>query len=163
MTQPVHPASRFEIGDADLLAAPLVAALTGIASDDPWSVEAVARMLALPGYFGLIAQESGQPLGFLLAQCATEESEIINLAVAPHARRLGIGAALVERAMARAREKGARAMFLEVAADNAAAQQLYEREGFRQVGIRHDYYRKGPDNYTDALILRCMLITTGGN
>lgn len=160
MNPPDQPIARFAIDVAGLSAAPLVAALTRTASNDPWSAEAVTGILALPGYFGLIAQSDGHPLGFLLAQCAAGESEIINLAVAPEARRQGIGAALMGHAMARARADGAQAMFLEVAADNEAARALYEREGFKQVGIRHDYYRKNPNNYTDALVLRCELITT---
>lgn len=163
MNPPARPIATFKIDDAGLSAAPLVAALTGTASDDPWSTEAVAGILGLPRSFGLIARGAGEPLGFLLAQCAAGESEIINLAVAPQARRQGIGAALMGYAMARARREGAQAMFLEVSADNKAARSLYEREGFRQVGIRHDYYRNGPNNYTDALILRCSLITTAGN
>jgi len=163
MNPPDRSFASCTIDVAGLSAAPLVAALTKAASDDPWSTEAVAGILALPGSFGLIAQSAGRPLGFLLAQCAAGESEIINLAVAPEARRQGVGAALVGHAMARARTNGAQAMFLEVAADNEAARALYEREGFKQVGIRHDYYRKGPNNYTDALVLRCELITTTQN
>lgn len=153
--------AEFTIDDANLSAAPLMAALTETASDDPWSIDALARILALPRSFGLIARGTGQPLGFLLAQCVAGESEIINLAVAPAARRRGIGRALVVGAKARARDLGAQSMFLEVASDNMAAQSLYEREGFVQVGIRPDYYRRDPGNYTDALILRRELITTG--
>jgi len=163
MNPPDRPFARFAIDVAGLSAAPLVAALTRAASDDPWSTDAIAGILALPSSFGLIAQSAGHPLGFLLAQCAAGESEIINLAVAPEARRQGIGAALLGHAMARARTDGAQAMFLEVAADNEAARSLYEREGFKLVGIRHDYYRKCPNNYTDAFVLRCELITAAEN
>jgi ribosomal-protein-alanine N-acetyltransferase len=149
--------------DADLSSAPLMAALTETASSEPWSTESLAKILALPRSFGLIAHGAGQPLGFLLAQCAAGESEIINLVVAPAARRQGVGGALVAGAMARARGMGAQTMFLEVADDNAAARALYGRQGFVQVGIRPDYYRKNLVNYVDALILRCELITTEGN
>ncbi|MCK5273170.1 MAG: ribosomal protein S18-alanine N-acetyltransferase [Alphaproteobacteria bacterium] len=163
MNRPVRSGGEFSIDDADLSSTSLMAVLTETASDDPWSAEALARILALPRSFGLIAHEAGQPLGFLLAQCAAGESEIINLAVAPAARRQGIGGALVAAAMARARRMGAQTMFLEVARDNATARALYDRIGFVQVGIRSGYYRKEPNNYTDALILRRELITTRGN
>jgi len=163
MSRPVQSGSGFAIDDVDLSSAPLMAALTETASDDPWSAESVAKILALPRSFGLVAHEAGQPLGFLLAQCAAGESEIINLAVAPTARRQGIGGALVAGAMSRARGLGAQTMFLEVADDNTAARALYDRRGFVQVGIRHDYYRRDSGNYTNALILRHELITTGGN
>lgn len=163
MNRPVRSGGEFSIDDADLSSTSLMAVLTETASDDPWSAEALARILALPRSFGLIAHEAGQPLGFLLAQCAAGESEIINLAVAPAARRQGIGGALVAGAMARARGMDAHTMFLEVAGDNAAARALYDRIGFVQVGIRPGYYRRDPNDYTDAFILRRELITTGRN
>jgi ribosomal-protein-alanine N-acetyltransferase len=159
----VQSGAKFVIDDADPSAAALMAALTGTAGDEPWSAESLAKILALPRSFGLIALEAGQPLGFLLAQCAAGESEIINLAVAPAARRQGIGGALVAGAMARARAEGGRTMFLEVADDNVAGRALYVRLGFVQVGMRPDYYMRGPVDYVDALILRRDLITTGGN
>jgi ribosomal-protein-alanine N-acetyltransferase len=159
MSPSVQSSAKFVIEDAGLSSAPLIAALTGTATDDPWSTETLAKILALPRSFGLIAHGAGQPLGFLLAQCAAGESEIINLAVAPDARRQGIGEALVAGAMARARAEGARTMFLEVADDNAAARALYDLKEFVQVGIRPDYYRRGPVNHVDALILRRELIT----
>ncbi|MEN8195099.1 MAG: ribosomal protein S18-alanine N-acetyltransferase [Pseudomonadota bacterium] len=163
MSRPVRSGAEFAIDDADLSSAPLMAVMTETASDDPWSAESLAKILALPRSFGLVAHGAGQPLGFLLAQCAAGESEIINLAVAPAVRRQGIGGALVAGAMARARGMGAQTMFLEVAGDNAAARALYDRIGFVQVGIRPGYYRRNPNNYTDALILRRDLITTGRN
>jgi len=163
MSRPVRSGAQFAIDDADLSSAPLMAVMTETASDDPWSAESLTKILALPRSFGLIAQATGQPLGFLLAQCAAGESEIINLAVAPAARRQGIGGALLTAAVVRARGMGAQTMFLEVAGDNAAARALYDRIGFKQVGIRPGYYRRNPNNYTDALILRRDLITTGRN
>ncbi len=161
MTPPVQSGTEFTIDDADLSSAPLMAALTETTSGESWDSESVANILALPRSFGLIAHGAGQPLGFLLAQCAAGESEIINLVVAPAARRQGIGGALLAGAMARARGMAAQIMFLEVADDNAAARALYDRQGFAQVGIRPDYYRRDPVNYVDALILRCELITPG--
>lgn len=163
MSRPVQSGAEFAIDEADLSSAPLMAALTETASDDPWSAESLAGILALPRSFGLIAHEAGQPLGFLLAQCAAGESEIINLAVAPAARRQGIGGALVAGAMSRAVSMGAQTMFLEVADNNAAARALYDRRGFVQVGMRPDYYRKSVSSNTDALVLRRELITTSGN
>ena len=163
MTRPVHSGTEITIGDAIPAAAPLIAALTETASGDPWSVDAVAKILALPRSFGLIAQEASQPLGFLLAQWAADEAEIVNIAVAPSARRRGIGAALVAEAAARARKGGAHKMFLEVASDNIAARALYERQGFVQVGMRPDYYHRVAVSNMDALILRLDLITIGSD
>jgi len=159
----VQSGVKFVIDNAEPSSAPLMAAVTGAAGKQPWNADELAGILALPSAFGLIAFADDRPLGFILAQCAAGESEIINLAVAPVERRQGIGGALVAKAMARARVEGARTMFLEVADDNTAARALYDRIGFVQVGIRPDYYLRRPVNYVDALILRVELIKTGGN
>ncbi len=69
------------------------------------------------------------------------EAELGNLAVARGWRRRGVGRRMLDWALARARERGARRIFLEVRLSNRAAQALYERRGFVQVGLRRRYYR----------------------
>jgi [ribosomal protein S18]-alanine N-acetyltransferase len=103
-------------------------------------------MLAMPGAFGLWLEGAG----LILARVAAEEAEILTLAVAPAARRQGQGVALLAGAMTVARIRGAEAMFLEVAAGNAAALALYGGFGFTEVGRRRRYYPDG----SDALVLR---------
>jgi ribosomal-protein-alanine N-acetyltransferase len=158
----ISPGGKPSIKEVDHLSAPVMAALTKDADGESWSAEALEKILVLPNSFGLMAWTEAQPLGFLLAQVAADEAEIIHFVVAPPARRRGVGRSLLTEAMARAFEKGARAMFLEVASDNEAAQALYKTAGFTQVGIRPDYYRVDRVNYTDALIFRCDLITAAG-
>ncbi|TCZ55290.1 GNAT family N-acetyltransferase [Roseicella aquatilis] len=103
-------------------------------------------MLGMPGAFGLWRPEAG----FVLARAAGGEAEILTLAVLPAARRQGLGAALMAAALAGAAARGAEAMFLEVAAGNAAALPLYRGLGFAEVGRRRRYYPDG----ADALVLR---------
>ncbi len=54
--------------------------------------------------------------------------------VAPAARRVGVGAALVDAIIAYARREGARVIQLEVADDNRSAIELYARKGFVPTG-----------------------------
>ena len=51
-----------------------------------------------------------------------------NLFVQAEHRQQGVARALIDAALAYARESGAAAMFLETAADNQRAQRVYERE-----------------------------------
>ena len=55
------------------------------------------------------------------------------------------------------RTAGARALFLEVGADNPPARALYEAMGFRVIGARAAYYRRGDGPPADALIMRLSL------
>ncbi len=114
-----------------------------------WGADAIAIQLALPGYFGLIADAGG----IVLARTAAGEAEILTFAVAPAARRQGLGRALLDAARAEAARRGATAMFLEVSRDNRAGRALYSAAGFSEVGWRPRYYADG----TDALILRAPL------
>jgi ribosomal protein S18 acetylase RimI-like enzyme len=74
-----------------------------------------------------------------------------DLYIVEEARRSGLGRALVEGAIARARERGCRRMELDTNEDNTAARALYEGLGFvnDRYGGRDLYYRlhldKGPD------------------
>jgi ribosomal-protein-alanine N-acetyltransferase len=89
-------------------------------------------------------------LGYVVALVMGPEAEIADLAVAPEARRLGIGRALLARVLAELGEAGARTVYLEVRESNLAARTLYEANGFESVGRRRGYYRHPVE---DALVL----------
>lgn len=114
-----------------------LAAIHAEAFPRAWSAEEFARLLANPAAFAL-TERGGQ--GFVLAWAIAGEAEILTLAVAPVARRRGLGGALVTEAARLAHELGAITMHLEVAADNAAARALYAKLGFVQTGSRPGYY-----------------------
>jgi ribosomal-protein-alanine N-acetyltransferase len=112
---------------------------------EAWDEKALAEVLAMPGAFGNLVSEALQPCGFGLYLVVGDSAEILTLAVAPEARRRGMGARLVENFMAEASRSGATEAFLEVAEDNPAAIRLYSRLDFAKVGLRPDYYHR-PDN-----------------
>jgi ribosomal-protein-alanine N-acetyltransferase len=95
----------------------------------------------LAGYAGLLAPDGG-------------DGEIQTIAVAPAARRQGLGRLLMERLIAEADARGARQVFLEVRADNPNARVLYDSLGFEQISVRRKYYQ--PDN-VDAQVMRLTL------
>lgn len=140
----------------------IVAALHGGCFDDGWSAAAIAALLATPGSFGLLSIASEAPSGFVLARIAADEAEIISLGVLPALRRRGLARGLLDAAALHAADSGVCRLFLEVAADNAAARGLYLREGFAQVGRRAGYYRRA-GGAVDALILaRPLAISARG-
>lgn len=64
---------------------------------------------------------------------------LIAMWVAPHARRLGLGRALVDAVAAWAGEIGARAIRLDVSDDNGGARRLYDASGFSPTGRTRQY------------------------
>jgi ribosomal-protein-alanine N-acetyltransferase len=136
---------------------------------DPWTTDAFASAIALTHSRFLVAEEHGtEPageddaaarrrgdvprlLGYVVALVVADEGEIADLAVAPAARRRGIGGALLDRVTAAALQAGVHALYLEVRESNVAALALYRSRGFAPVGRRQAYYR---DPVEDALLLR---------
>ncbi|HVT65388.1 MAG TPA: ribosomal protein S18-alanine N-acetyltransferase [Mycobacteriales bacterium] len=86
-----------------------------------------------------------------LCAYAPHEAYIQTIAVAPRAQRQGIGEALLVEMLDEAARRGCPHVDLEVRADNAPAQRLYERHGFTRIAVRRGYYQ--PSN-VDAIVMR---------
>jgi len=134
------------------LAAPLSMLHRTCFPDEPWEPQAMAQIMALAGFFGCIAWENDEPVGFALALDLGGECEILALGVLPERRRAGTGSALLAAIREEALRRRGDSVFLEVAADNAGARALYAVGGFVQIGRRRNYYRR-PDGPADALVL----------
>jgi ribosomal-protein-alanine N-acetyltransferase len=126
---------------------------------DPWTPAALASTLRYDHMLVLVAEDTGVlagdgaagPLGYVVAMIAGAEAEIADLAVAPSARRRGVGRALIDRLLAELAGGGVEAVFLEVRESNEAARALYESRRFRGIGRRRGYYRQPVE---DALLLK---------
>lgn len=117
----------------------------------PWSEASVAGELDNPLSVWLVCVDRGKVLGYVGSQTVLEESDMMNIAVLPEARRAGIGERLILSLIELLKDRGSRSLALEVRASNTPAISLYKKLGFLQVGRRPNYYR-GPRE--DALILR---------
>lgn len=120
---------------------------------DAWSTPTMAAELAGPHGYYLVAEGNTGLDGYagLLAPEASGQADIQTLAVAEHARRRGLGRALVAALLDEAERRGAAEVFLEVRADNPGARALYESLGFTAIAVRPEYYQ--PDG-VDAVIMR---------
>ncbi len=114
----------------------------------PWSTAEITAFQADPLCFTLTESES-----FLIGRAVAGEAELLTLAVAPQARRRGIGRKLMQRFLYQARLRSAEHAFLEVAATNAPAITLYSAFGFAQTGRRAGYYRTPGHPPLDAIIM----------
>jgi [ribosomal protein S18]-alanine N-acetyltransferase len=166
------PAAVPAIVPAGASHAELLAELHAAASADAWPASGFLELLAQPNCFALMAEgpldtraapeglapdrlAMTAPLGFILYRMGGDECEILTLATLPDARRRGVATALLRAALAASSARGVAAAYLEVAADNGAAQALYRREGFTAVGQRPAYYRNIRGYPAkDAMVLR---------
>jgi ribosomal-protein-alanine N-acetyltransferase len=98
----------------------------------------------------LVIRAGGRIVGYAGLWLMVDEAHITTFAILPEWRRRGLGGRLMLEVMRLADEMGARVATLEVRLSNVAAQRMYQRFGFRPVGIRPRYYS---DNAEDALIM----------
>lgn len=122
---------------------------------DAWSDAAMLQTFADGDAY--VAEDGGVVVGYgaVLAPRGSGDADVLTIAVAESHRGSGTGAALLERMLRTARERGASRVFLEVRADNPVARRLYETRGFRAVGRRPRYYQ--PDD-VDAVVMRLDVV-----
>ncbi|MEL6582411.1 MAG: ribosomal protein S18-alanine N-acetyltransferase [Pseudomonadota bacterium] len=111
----------------------------------PWTAKDFEELLGQPGVILLT-----HPNGFILLRSAADEAEVLTLAVDPTHRRKGIAQALLDQSFEHLAGHGITEVFLEVAVDNAPAQSLYTKCGFKEVARRPRFYRSG----ADAIVMR---------
>ena len=100
----------------------------------------VARLVGNDGVPGTI-------IGYHFFWLVADELHVLNIAVDPEYQGCGLGKILMNFAAEFGRDRGAQTMLLEVRVSNRPAQALYQKLGFRQVGLRKKYYT---DNKEDA-------------
>ncbi|MFD3446897.1 tRNA (adenosine(37)-N6)-threonylcarbamoyltransferase complex transferase subunit TsaD [Microbacteriaceae bacterium 4G12] len=126
---------------------------------DAWSAATMAGELDSAHTYYLVVEDDARPdavvaYAGLLAPQGASEADIQTIAVIEEARGTGLGRALMRELVAEAERRGATELFLEVRADNPAAQGLYRSLGFEQIATRPRYYQ--PDG-VDALVMRLAL------
>ena len=122
---------------------------------DAWPFEMFAGELALTetrNYW--VVEDAGRVVAYCGLMCVLPLADVQTLAVIPEYEGRGIGSHLLRTMIARAVDRSATDLLLEVRADNPRAQGLYEKFGFESIHCRPRYYRDG----VDAVIMRKVLI-----
>lgn len=136
-----------------------VAAIEAVASPEPWSialfegefaVDVATRHWVVAVVDDAIVGFAG--MMFVGVDDPSAEGHLMNIAVAPAARRSGVAALLCESLFSAAANVGVDAITLEVRVSNEAAIALYRAFGFAPVGNRPDYYRNPDGSTEDGLI-----------
>lgn len=103
------------------------------------------------------AAEREAVVGFVGLWFLPDEAHIVAIAVRQSYRGRGIGEMLLISALELARREGQPMVSLECRVSNTVAISLYEKYGFRRVGLRRRYYS---DNQEDAYILTVGPVTS---
>lgn len=130
---------------------PAVAELERLCFSTPWNEDILNHELVNPLSLWYVAEVEGQVAGYVGSQTVIDEADMMNIAVFPQFRRMGIAKMLLDKLEDTLAGNGVLWLALEVRASNEAAITLYQSRGYEQVGRRPRYYFKPTE---DALILK---------
>lgn len=97
--------------------------------------------------------------GFIGLWKLADEAHVVAIAVRESERRKGLGELLLLGGIEMAMESGMHAVTLEARVSNWTAQALYDKYGFRHMGVRKAYYS---DNREDATIMTTSALNSEG-
>ncbi len=115
----------------------------------PWSTQEFQTLLQSPHVFA-----AGDQRAFALVRVIADEAELLTIATDPAFQRQGLARQVMAGWQAEAARRGAVTAFLEVAADNTPAINLYESCGFESCGRRAAYYQRTQGQAADALLMQ---------
>lgn len=132
-----------------------VAAIHATAFARPWSAQDFEGFLAERAIRadGLFLGRDTQPSGFVLSRRASDEAEILSVAVAREARGRGHARTLLASHLQALAHSGVRKVHLEVEDGNDPALALYRRLGFSNIGQREGYYKRPDGSRAAALTM----------
>lgn len=127
-----------------------VAALEAKIFSVPWSEAGFLSSLQSKDTLYLAVRKSGQLIGYCGFLQSFDEADITNVAVEETYRGCGVASRMLEQLMELGKARGILRYTLEVRVSNASAIHLYEKLGFRAVGIRKNFYDNPKE---DAMIM----------
>lgn len=120
----------------------------------PWTRKSYEEVIPLDTIDTWVAVAGEELVGYMLLQHVADEMELHTFAVKASWRRKGVGMRLMECMISEGERLNIKNIYLMVRPNNVPARTLYEKLGFKTVGIRKKYYH---DNDEDALVMRMSM------
>ncbi len=108
------------------------------------------------GYLCYVEECDGKLCGYAVLMMGSDDAELLNIAVSGSHQRKGVGRRMLDALMQLASARGMLRVLLEVRASNLPAIALYRLAGFREIGVRREYYRRNSGS-EDAIVMACDL------
>ncbi len=153
----VRPAGASDSRAMAELFAAVAAERAGIATEPPVDIDERAAQFAQTAAGSVVAVAGGQVVGMLHVEASRHGFGDVGMLVDRGWRGLGVGSALVQAAISRARDQGLHKLCLEVFAHNTAAIALYRKSGFVEEGRRIRQYRRAIGELWDSVVMGLAL------
>jgi len=126
---------------------PAILGIENLAFSPPWPEEAFRHTEFTQSW---VISTDGDLRGYIIYHVVPDEAVIVNFAIAPDFWCHGLGSLLLQHSLDIMQESGINAVYLDVRRSNLAALKLYNKYGFKPLGVRKNYYSKPRE---DALVM----------
>ncbi|MEA2006238.1 MAG: ribosomal protein S18-alanine N-acetyltransferase [Acidobacteriota bacterium] len=137
---------------------PFVLEIERLSFSIPWpetSFKGEIENYPISNPYVIIYKPQNKVIGHIIYWRVQSEVQISNVAIHPDFRRMGIGRSVLEEVLSHVKKQGVQFVVLEVRPSNFVARSLYNKLGFKVIGIRKNYYHQPNE---DALVMRKNLV-----
>jgi ribosomal-protein-alanine N-acetyltransferase len=136
---------------------PSVLEIENLSYPNPWPISSFKGEInngPISNPYVVIFEPQNKIIGYVIYWHLQNEVQISNIAISPDYRQLGVGENVLKKILHEVYRKGAEFVFLEVRPSNQAARSLYNKLGFKILGLRKGYYRNPAE---DAIVMGLSL------
>ena len=125
-----------------------IVAIENVSYPSPWPKQIFEREIEAQNSYNRIIRFSGCVVAYIVTWTVHDEVHILNIAVHPDFRKIGLGEMLLRDCLGFSSDRGLKLAVLEVRTSNNSAIKLYEKIGFKTLRVRKKYYSDtGEDAY----------------
>jgi [ribosomal protein S18]-alanine N-acetyltransferase len=125
-----------------------------------WTEEDFLRCLRQRNCIGMVAEQGEKVVGFMIYELHKNKLHILNFAVHPACRRLGVGAQMTAKLVSKLSSHRRTRITLEVRETNLGAQLFFRSQAFRAVRVLRGFYE---DSGEDAFLMQYKLADDVGD
>jgi len=132
---------------------PSVIEIENLSYPNPWHLSSFLGEIdnkPISHPYVIVFRPLNKVIGYVIYWHIRNEVQISNIAISPDYRQLGVGEVVLMQILHEVQRKGAEFVFLEVRPSNQAARSLYDKLGFKILGLRKEYYRNPSE---DAIVM----------
>jgi ribosomal-protein-alanine N-acetyltransferase len=122
--------------------------------DYSWTEEDFLRCLRQRNCIGMVAEQGEKVVGFMIYELHKTKLHVLNFAIQPAFRRLGVGVQMVTKLVSKLSSHRRTKITLEIRETNLAAQLFFRSQGFRAIRVLRAYYE---DSGEDAFLMQYRL------
>ena len=125
-----------------------IISIENVSFPSPWPKRIFEREIRAKNSYKRVIRFEGDVVAYIVTWTIYDEVHVLNIAVHPEFRKIGLGEMLLRDCLSSSYEKGLKLVVLEVRTSNIGAIRLYEKLGFRTLRTRKKYYSDtGEDAY----------------